>query len=103
MPSYRKKPVTIQAFRWTGGPEQEHDPVWIRKAIEDGVVELVWTPAGFDEENNLTVKPSLMMEIKTLEGSMFAHPGDYIIQGVKGELYPCRADIFAETYEPVKE
>ena len=42
-------------------------------------------------------------EIKTLEGTMVAKAGDYIIKGVKGEIYPCKADIFEETYEPVND
>ena len=41
--------------------------------------------------------------IQTLEGLMLAHTGDYIICGVKGELYPCKPDIFKQTYEEVKE
>ncbi len=40
--------------------------------------------------------------IATLEGDMEAQPGDWIIQGVKGELYPCKPDIFAATYEPAE-
>ena len=40
------------------------------------------------------------MLIETLEGVMCATPGDWIIRGVKGELYPCKPDIFAATYEP---
>lgn len=39
--------------------------------------------------------------IKTLEGTMWASPGDYIIKGVAGEFYPCKPGIFGETYEPV--
>lgn len=39
--------------------------------------------------------------IKTLEGDMVANPGDWIITGVKGEKYPCKPDIFSETYEKV--
>ena len=39
--------------------------------------------------------------IHTLEGDMLAQPGDYIITGVHGEQYPCKQDIFEETYEPV--
>ena len=39
--------------------------------------------------------------IATLEGTMTANPGDYIITGVKGEKYPCKPDIFCATYEPV--
>ncbi len=41
--------------------------------------------------------------IGTLEGTMQGNPGDYLIRGVKGELYPCRADIFQETYDLVEE
>ena len=41
------------------------------------------------------------MTIKTLEGDMTANVGDYIIKGVKGEFYPCKPDIFEQTYEPV--
>lgn len=42
-------------------------------------------------------------EIVTLEGTMVASPGDWIITGVKGERYPCKPDIFAATYEAVEE
>lgn len=41
--------------------------------------------------------------IETLEGTMRADPGDWIITGVKGEVYPCKPDIFEATYEPVDE
>lgn len=41
------------------------------------------------------------VEIHTPEGTLIAQPGDWIITGVKGERYPCKPDIFAETYEPV--
>lgn len=41
------------------------------------------------------------MDIKTLEGTMHANVGDWIITGVNGEQYPCKPDIFEKTYEPV--
>ena len=41
--------------------------------------------------------------VPTLEGDHIASPGDWIIRGVKGELYPCKPDIFAMTYDPVNE
>ena len=41
------------------------------------------------------------VEIETLEGKMFAEVNDYIIKGVKGEFYPCKPDIFEQTYEEV--
>ena len=43
------------------------------------------------------------MEIETLEGVMKANKGDWIIRGVKGELYPCKPDVFDMTYKKVKE
>ena len=43
------------------------------------------------------------LEIETLEGILCASPGDYIITGVHGEQYPCKPDIFEETYEEVDE
>ena len=43
------------------------------------------------------------MDIKTLEGTMHANAGDWIITGVHGEQYPCKPDIFEKTYEPVEE
>lgn len=43
------------------------------------------------------------LSIETLEGTMLAQPGDWIITGVKGERYPCKPDIFAATYEPVDD
>lgn len=45
----------------------------------------------------VTEKP---MDIETLEGTMHASAGDYIITGVEGERYPCKPDIFEKTYEP---
>lgn len=87
---YRKKPVVIEAFRWTGDAEQEEDPIWVIKAIERG--EVAFVEVG---------TPYCTMKISTLEGIMTAQLGDYVIQGVKGELYPCKPEIFLATYEPV--
>jgi len=43
------------------------------------------------------------LEIETLEGTMVGEPGDWLITGVQGEKYPCKPDIFEQTYEPVLE
>ena len=91
MSKYRKKPVIIEAFKWTGDVEQKEDPIWIVEAIKE---KKVWF--GLDEKNN-TVK----MFIDTLEGIMIANQGDYIIKGVRGEIYPCKPEIFKETYEKI--
>ena len=84
---FRKKPVVIEAFCWTGGEDQIEDPVWIVKALNSGTV---W----FNRD-------PLQMIIATLEGNHAANPGDFIIQGVQGEIYPCKPDIFEATYEAV--
>lgn len=90
MSKYRKKPVVIDAFRWTGDIHQTEDPEWIIEALKNGAVE-IWKkqPTGCE------------MAIKTLEGTMTANQGDYIIKGVQGEIYPCKPEIFEQTYELV--
>lgn len=79
---YRKKPVVVEAFRF-GVDEQ---PEW---SEHGGKVMIVASP------------DRICAYIDTLEGRMTAEVGDYIIQGVKGEIYPCKADIFNMTYESV--
>jgi len=81
MTLYRKKPVVIEAFRFRIDP------------IPDWFMDMVSINAIITHENDC--------EIKTLEGVMRGETGDYIIKGVKGEIYPCKPDIFALTYEPV--
>lgn len=88
---YRKKPVVIDAFKWTGGPDQIEDPEWIVEAIKEGKVKFTGGMHGYP----------LQMWIGTLEGTTTAQVGDYIIRGVKGEIYPCKPDIFELTYEEV--
>lgn len=78
--TYRKKPVAIEAVQYTG--------------LNSAEIEL-FTGQHLGKE---TGKPIV---IKTLEGSHIASLGDYIIKGVKGEFYPCKPDIFAETYSEV--
>lgn len=94
---YRKKPVVIEAFKWTGDIDQEEDPEWIIEAIERHEV---WF--RFTESPDPIVNRTRMV-IKTLEGEMEANPGDFIIQGIAGEIYPCKPDIFEKTYEPVED
>jgi hypothetical protein len=82
MAKYRKKPVVIDAVQWDG------------KNLDD-VLELAdQVPAQLElpEEGDHLL-------IRTLEGIMRAEPNDWIIRGVKGELYPCKPDIFAATYD----
>jgi len=82
---YRKKPVIIEAIQWT----KETMPEVMKFTKELG-------------EKRLINIDDTMLVIRTLEGDIVAKPGDYIIKGIKGEFYPCRADIFKLTYEEVK-
>lgn len=90
MSRFRKKPVVIDAFQWTGDETQLEDPVWIVEMIKAGTVEISPHESG------------IYLHIKTLEGEMHASPGDYIIRGIKGEIYPCKPDIFEQSYEMVE-
>ena len=90
MAKYRKKPVVIEAFKWTADSEQQEDPLWIVHAINQGIVTF---------EDSGTENISMMIE--TLEGTHRANRGDFIIKGINGELYPCKPDIFEQTYELV--
>lgn len=79
---FRTKPVVKEAFQW-----MIHEvPSWWKEA--KGIEIVVSTGSAY---------------IPTLEGKMEAKPGDWIIQGLNGELYPCKADIFEKTYEKVEE
>lgn len=89
---YRKKPVVVEAVRWTGKNREE-----IRTFCHRGAF---FTPARQDTEGR-TTKWSLLID--SLEGIMYAETGDYIIKGVNGEFYPCKPDIFEKTYEAVEE
>lgn len=79
---YRKKPVVVEAMEWLG--------------TKDCYYEVnAWMHPG-----KATMHPKAgLLTIPTMEGDMVASPGDYIIKGVKDEFFPCRADIFALTYE----
>lgn len=96
---YRKKPVEIQAMRlqWA---------TWNEMCDFAGVGKLAdGKPEGcyVDEDGNATdsATSELGLRIPTKEGIMLGREGDWIIRGVAGELYPCKPDIFAATYEPV--
>jgi hypothetical protein len=94
MPQYRKKPVVIEAIKWTG---DNHREMFNFLGGED--TDYI-TAIGTNFYINWTkIEGGLI--IKTLEGEHIATIGDYIIKGVKGEYYPCKPDIFEITYEQV--
>jgi hypothetical protein len=79
---YRKKPVVIEAIQYTGSNANEV---------------LKWASLAY------LIEKAGGIEIETLEGVMRASPGDWVIRGVRGELYPCKPDIFEATYERVED
>lgn len=94
MTKYRKKPVEVEA--WQFNDAFQTAPDWVIEAVKNGTISVVPDMYPAKEENR-----TVHLFIKTLEGEMCAEPHDYIIQGVKGELYPCKPDIFEKTYEVI--
>lgn len=95
MPRFRKKPVEIEAVQFTGMDSYLAIVAWWKG----------WKTETLDATEKFEFKggphPNALMLINTLEGWMTASPGDWIIRGVADELYPCKPDIFAATYEEV--
>ena len=83
---YRKKPVEVEAVQWMG-TRSSWDEIMAMGKIK-------WKPGEMGAET---------FYIETLEGDHLARKHDYIIKGVKGEFYPCKPDIFDQTYEKVSE
>lgn len=83
MAKYKKKPIVIEAVKWTG--ENPVEIINFKKGL----------PVDFRDNNEIL--------IETLEGNMIAKAGDWIIKDIKGEYYPCKPDIFEATYELVIE
>ena len=86
---FRKKPVVIEAFRMG----IDYIPDEFMDKVSDGTITLHGSSTAFHDGKDTNA------DIKTLEGTMHADYGDYIIRGVSGEFYPCKPDIFAKTYE----
>lgn len=106
MPLFRKKPVVIEAIQFSGifdtGFMGLHGPMFIGKMPEWLKQSQTEEGASHLEEGQWTfLTETGTLFIKTLEGIMTASAGDYIIQGVNGEIYPCKPDIFELTYEEV--
>lgn len=89
---YRKKPVVIEAFKLGTDPM----PDWFCDARSKNEI------TTHNADDRWRGGPDYAL-INTLEGQMRAEFGDFIIQGVKGEIYPCKYDIFRLTYEPVTD
>lgn len=86
---YKKKPVIIEAVQFKSDMSIKDlndliDFIGMKNIVDIG-------------------RDNLYLTIRTLEGNMIASPGDYIIKGVQGEFYPCKPDIFNQTYDKVEE
>lgn len=86
---YRKKPVIIEAIQFEDN--------------SDRIIEIHEFMGGDTIRVNYEDKDNPYLKIETLEGTMKASVGDYIIKGVNGEFYPCKPDIFEKTYERVTD
>lgn len=91
MAQYRKKPVVIEAIQFNGKNFNEISEFSLGKAKQ-----------RIAYEGNTPIETNTI-DIFTLEGTMNAIEGDFIIKGVQGEFYPCKPDIFEKTYEKVAE
>lgn len=81
---FRKKPIEIEAVQMpTEVDDLSRAPEWLKDAMKSGAV-------AYTDRHTFTVQ--------TLEGVMAGSAGDFIIQGIKGELYPCKREIFVATY-----
>jgi hypothetical protein len=88
MAKFRKKPVVIEAVQYEGkGNFHQDTPEWLWSGFEKGII--------------IPTNGTDPLIIKTLEGDHVISPGDFLIKGIQGELYPCKPDIFEATYEPV--
>lgn len=125
MPKFRKKPVVIEAHQWFKNGDHPDDYSETHHGFERGELR-EFTPEERKAEGwegdvvRYFRRPDVPGDrpcehdhcrrpmhdhgwIDTLEGGHVVCPGDWIITGVKGERYPCKPDIFAQTYEPVEE
>jgi hypothetical protein len=91
---FTKKPVQIEAQLWDGTVDGAGP-------IIDWIVAGQGSAAYRDHDPDPMALPRATIAIDTLEGTVVASPGDWVIKGVAGEFYPCKPDIFAATYAAV--
>ena len=91
---YRKRPIVIEAFCFPGHFDQDGWPGWLKQAWQQGL-------DNAHRVGSLTLRNPYGYALVTLEGVMNVPIGDYVIQGIAGELYCCEHSIFNRTYEEV--
>ena len=100
MPQFRKKPVVVEATQWSKNGDHPDDG----PAVQEGKIVRYYRNPSYSGETICSEcnQPHFAHGwIDTLEGGHRVCPGDWIITGVKGERYPCKPDIFVQTYDPV--
>ncbi len=97
MPIFIKRPVEVEARCLT--PETQNDILLWVNAGGNSTMERTARPLSVMDDDGCYHQSTSAILIETLEGEMKAVAGNWIIRGVQGEFYPCRADIFEATYE----
>ena len=111
---FRKRPVVIDATQWFQNGDHPGDDVWrpfedtglVPGGAREGAVVRRFRHPGTSGESSCRHCCDTMHRhgwIDTLEGGHIVCPGDWVITGVAGEHYPCKATIFEQTYEPVEQ
>lgn len=100
MPKFKKKPVVIEAFQMTQARRQDNSewPEWLNKAWQKEPSEGAVWPKDYPHSNGAD-----RLCIGTMEGVYDVSWNDWIIKGIKEELYACKPDIFEATYDAVEE
>jgi hypothetical protein len=105
---YRKKPVMVEAVRFDGCEYVDDVPEPMFEGSFDVVPEWLVDAqakregeagAAYVDRDGNSAEVAFVLAIVTLEGTVYAQPGDFIIRGTAGELYPCKPDIFASIYD----
>jgi hypothetical protein len=108
MAQFRKKPIVIEANQWHSNGDHPED--YSERMVPnvdwcEGLVVRYFRRPDIDESrscNHCEFHMGMHGWIDTLEGGHIVCPGDWIITGVQGEFYPCKPDIFEQTYEAVE-
>ena len=91
---YKKKPIVVEAIQWNGNTNKQEIDEFVGNQLKAEIDSETAYVAGMG-------KPTYSLLIETPEGTMKANKGDWIIKGISGEFYPCKPDIFEQTYELV--
>lgn len=94
---FRKKPVVIEAMQWDGTPEDATDIIdWVLANGGTASYDPAFVNRGGEDV-------SQQLRVTTLDSVARLFPGDWMMRGTVGEFYPCKPDVFAESYEPIRD